>query len=399
VTRRRRACRRAHQSLALAIAGLACAAPHASRAGVWTLEPSLAASTEYATNPLLRPDQPESGYALVANVGLPAQWDDGARHAEITPRIRAARASGDSPIGASAFYLSAAADLPTERSDLSTSLRFGNDSSAIREPAAGTLIRTDLRQSVLDAEAAWTDALSERLQSRLAAAFQSLNYLDRATALAAGLYSYRYGTVSGQLLRPLTERTKLELVGQGSRYEANAAPGQQSTYSLQAGLAGTATALWNYQLRVGRSLTEDSVSGQRSYGSVYLARLERAGERSTGSASLTKSIQPSGFGVLAQSTEAAVSWRWAATERLSGFVTARRSQESSFARGSTLVQRDYESMAAGLALLASETWTLTAQLSWQQISTGATAFESAQSGHGYGALISAERRFGRVRLT
>src|SRR5271154_2788092 len=77
-----------------------------SVAGVWALEPTFGASAEYETNPLLRPAQAESGTAIIANIGLPAQWDDGARHFELAPRVRLGEASGDSPIGADAYYFS-----------------------------------------------------------------------------------------------------------------------------------------------------------------------------------------------------------------------------------------------------------------------------------------------------
>ena len=383
----------------LACAGVACAAPQAVQAGAWSLEPSLATSAEYATNSLLRPVEPSSGSALVANVGLPLQWDDGARHFELTPRLRAARATGDSPIGAHAFYLSMAGDVPTERSDLSTSVRFGNDSSAIREPMAGTLIRTDVREDVVDANIARTDAVTERVQSRIEAAWESVDYLDRQTALASGLFSYRFGTLSGQISRRLTDRTRLELVTQASRYEVTTGTGRQYTYSVQGGLASTVTALWNYELRAGRSLTEDTASGLRSRGAVYLAHVARTGERATWSATFNKSIQPSGFGVLAESDDTTLSWRWAATARLSYFVAGRRSQASSSIVGLPIVERIYETASAGLSWQATETWTMSAQLGRQQVHSDATLFEAAQSGRGYEFLVTAERRFGRVRLT
>jgi hypothetical protein len=366
-------------------------------AGVVTLEPAFSSSAEYETNPLLRSTQPESGAAIVANVGLPVQWDDGARHAEFAPRARLAKANGDSPIGANGYYLDTLVDVPTERSDLSASLRWGDDSSAIREPAAGTLIRTDLRERVIDAAASWQEALTDRTRGTLGVSWRSLNYAETQKAAAYGLYSYRYGTASAQLSDAWTERTRLEMIGQASRYELLGGPTQQYTYSLQAGLAGSLSKIWNYKLLLGESLLAET-GGVRDRGTVYVASIARQGLRSTWSASVTKSIQPSGYGTLLQSVQAAADFHWSATERVEFFVTGRASKDRSSFEAFSLANHTYGSLAVGSSVLASETWTVTGQFNWRQLTSTATDVESATSAHGYQVLLTAERRFGRTRL-
>jgi hypothetical protein len=383
----------------LAAAATATAWSAAASAGAWSVEPIVAASTEYDTNPLLRPDEARSGSALVANAAVPFAWDDGARHVELKPSARLAHADGDSAIGASGYYLTARADAPGERSDLAATARWGDDSTAIREPAAGTLIRSDLRQSLVDADLGWTYAATERVQARLESSWQSLHFADGSRALENGLYSYKYATASAEVRGRLTSRTQLEWLTQASRYDVSAALPREYSYSTQLGVVGSLTELWSYEFRYGRSRTEDAGSASRSTGTVYLARLGHRRERLDWSVSMGRSIQPSGFGQLAESQERSGTLRWSLTERLAIDLAARRSDTKSTFYGYDIARRHYQSVSGGAAYEAAPEWTVHAQLSYQQVRVDPTFFEALVSGHGYGISLSVERRFRRSTLT
>lgn len=381
------------------LAATAAAWSAGAGAGAWSVEPTVAASTEYDTNPLLRPDEARSGSALVANASAPVAWDDGARHFEIKPSARLARADGDSAIGASGYYVTVRGDAPTERSDLAAMVRWGDDSTAIREPAAGTLIRSDLRQSLVDSDLGWNHAVTERLQMRFAGSWQSLRFDDEPRALENGLYSYKYATVSAEVLGRLTSRTQLEWLTQASRYDVSTARPREYSYSTQLGVVGSLTELWSYEFRYGRSRTEDAGATSRSTGTVYLARLTHRRERLDWSVSMNRSIQPSGFGQLAESQERSGTLRWSLTERLALDLAARRSDTKSTFYGYDIARRHYESLSGGAAFEAAPEWTLRAQISYQQVRVDPTLFEALVAGHGYGISVSVERRFRRSTLT
>jgi hypothetical protein len=384
--------------LALGLAVAASGWPHAAAAGVWNLEPALSASTEYATNPLLRPDQPASGSALVANLGLPAEWDDGAVHFEVAPRARVAHATGDSPIGANAYYLSTLLDSKSERADWSASFRWGDDSSAVREPAAGTLLRTNVRERFIDSGTNWSGALLERTQATVGLSWQELRYA-RADAAGLGLFDYRYETATGQLTQAWSERAQLQLVALASHYQLPATGYGENSYSLQAGIAGDASRIWTYRLQLGVSRLVESQTRAAASGNVFVASLNRTGLRSGWALSLTKSIQPSGFGTLASALEATTAFQWHATERLTYSATARWVDTTSSFRSDVIADRTYRALSAATSFRASEVWDLGGTVSWQSSAAAATAFQPRTAGHGFGVVVTAERRFGRLNLS
>jgi hypothetical protein len=380
-----------------AAASLCCVAAPAF-AGIWALAPTFSASAEYETNPLLRPVGAVPGTAIVANIGLPAQWDDGARHVEISPSVRLAEATGDSPIGANAYYLSGIVYVKSDRSEWSASLRLGDDSSALREPAAGTLLRTDVRERYIDTSPSWAHSFTERTQATLQAEWQSLDYTT-PDAAQLGLFNYRYGTATAQLSHALTERTQLLVLAQASRYEVPTDGYNEDNYSVQAGLNGQATSLWAYKAMVGLSRLKDSTSGATTSGDLYLLSVNRTGLQSTWSTSLTKSIQPSGFGTLAQAIEADTTFQWRTSDRTSYSGSARWVETTNSFASFTLANRSYVSLSGAVTYRATEIWDVSGTLSWQRSATGATLFEIPASGQGYGIVITAQRRFGRVKLT
>lgn len=379
-------------------AAASCCVAAPTFAGVWVLVPAFSASAEYETNPLLRPIGAAAGTAVVANIGLPAQWDDGASHFEIAPRLRLAEATGDSPIGANGYYLSTSMDLKSERSDWSASLRLGDDSSAVREPAAGTLLRTDVRERFTDTTTNWTYALSERAQASLGAEWQSLDYTTPGAA-ELGLFNYRYGTATAQLSDALTERAELQVVALASHYTVPTDNYGEDNYSLQAGVRGQATLVWTYKAMLGLSRLKDSTSGASTSGDVFLLSVNRTGLQSTWSTSLTKSIQPSGFGTLAEAIEADSTLQWKTSDRLAYTGSLRWVETTNSFSSYTLANRRYLSLSAGGTYRASEIWDVSSTLSWQRSATGPTLFEAPAAGHGYGIVITAERRFGRVKLS
>ncbi|MBS0375201.1 MAG: hypothetical protein JSR73_11525 [Proteobacteria bacterium] len=381
------------------LAATAAAWSAAAVAGAWSVEPTVAASTEYDTNPLLRPDEARAGSALVANASMPIAWDDGARHLEIKPSARLAHAGGDSAIGASGYYVSVRGDAPGERSDLAATARWGDDSTAIREPAAGTLIRSDLRQALVDADLGWSYAATERIQSRLEGSWQSLRFADEPRALENGLYSYKYATASAEVRGRLTSRTQIEWLTQASRYDVSTSLPREYSYSTQLGVVGSLTELWSYEFRYGRSRTEDTGAAGRSTGTVYLARLAHRRERLDWAVSVGRSIQPSGFGQLAESLERSGTLHWSLTERVALDLGARRSDTKSTFYGYDIARRHYESLSGGAAFEAAPEWTVRAQLSYQQVRVDPTLFETLVAGHGYGVSVSIERRFRRSTLT
>lgn len=368
----------------------ACAAPGVATGGVWSLEPSLATSLEYSTNPQLRVPIERDGYAAVAQVGLPFAWDGDAVRFEIAPRARLAESGGDSAIGANGYYLAAGARLETERSRLEANADWADDSTGIQQPAAGTLTRRDVPREAFRAGLDGTHRLSPRTELGWNAGYEREDY---APVRGSGLVDYRYLSAVGTAARALTERLRLEFLVGASDYEAPELDYRARSAFAQAGIAGAIDARWRYALRYGYSRVRFADDPGEPSGSVYGATLVRDGERATLELRLSQSIQPSGFGTLARAQEAfgRVGWRW--SERLELYGSAQAADTRDAFGANVLADRQWRRVAAGGDWRATPEWTLGARVDWQSERRLGAIEASA-----FGAVASASRRFGRVDL-
>jgi hypothetical protein len=164
-------------------------------------------------------------------------------------------------------------------------------------------------------------------------------------------------------------------------------------------MAGDASSIWSYRLQLGASRLVESQSRAAASGNVFVASLNRTGLLSRWGLSLTKSIQPSGFGTLASALEAATSFQWHATERLTYSATARWVDTANSFRADVIADRTYRALSAAASFRASEAWDLAATVSWQSSSAATTVFQPRTTGHGFGVVVTAERRFARLNLS
>lgn len=386
------------RSLGMAVGLPLCALSLAANAGIWQLAPTLGLSAEYETNPLLRNTEPTSGEAIVANLEAPAQWDDGALHLELSPRVRLADANGDSPIGEDAYYLSSMLDLKRERSEWNARARWADDSSALREPVSGTLVRTGIRERVEEASVGWNTSATERAQIAANVDWQSLRYTTPG-AFAFGLYNYDYGVATEQFTYAWSERLKLEVETDESRYTLPLTGFSETTLQAQVGMIVQPTELISCTFQAGSSLLRDVATSSTQSGSVYTASVKRNGLRSTWDFSITKSIQPSGFGSLAETTEADANFDWKHSERLDYVAQVRDVRSVNSFSTITVAEREYSAVSLSARFRASEYWDVSGIVGWQRAASGATPFELAASGQGYSIMLTAQRRFRLIKIT
>jgi hypothetical protein len=381
----------------LAVAGLAAAlgvVPRPATAGVWTATPEFSASTDYSSNPQLRLDQPVSGYAAVMNLGLPASWNGGAWLTELAPRVRlGAGAGGDSALGANAYYVSGSARLASERGSLGMTARWADDSAAIAEPAAGTLTLINIRRREDDAGLDWSHALSPRYQTGLNASWQSVSY---QAVPGSGLFDYRYATLAEQSTATVTEKTQLQLVVSASRYDVPTFSYGERSYSAQVGVGGKLNERWSFSLSYGASRLQPLSAGPHISGAVYKASAQWQGLKSTLSAQVSQSYQPSGFGTLALTRDATLRADFRRTERLSTYLALRAATERDSFGALNYASRSYDSAVVGIVWAVSPVWDLSSELRWQRQQQ--RYFSSDASGRASGIVISLVRKFDRLRL-
>ena len=372
---------------------MAAVAPQAF-AGSTALEPTLAISGDYSTNPQLRTVDAQSGYAAVLEGSLPVSWADGRDLYSLAPRLRLADVGGDESVGGNGYYLGATASRSSDLAQMAAHANWADESLVTAEPAAGTLTHIDVRRTSREADAGWTRNLSPVSAINVGVSAQSLAY---AAGQAYGLYDYTNGAVNVQYTRSTSEITQLQVVAGGSRYDSSFGQVVRAdSYYAQVGVAGSLTPLWSYQLLYGRSDSRATGQTQSASGPVYLASLTHTGERWTLNASLTQTTQPSGFGTVTNSRETDASAEWKRSERSKLTLTLRSAKTSDSFQSLTYADRTYESVLLGTSWQMSEVWDLNGTVGWQR--QRLDFLLAAASGSGLGASVSVARRFGRVKF-
>jgi hypothetical protein len=369
--------------------------PTTGTAGVLTIEPELSLGGEYSTNPQLRLDVAKPGEAAVAKIGMPLDWSTDASTWRLAPRGRFAVASGDSGMGAQAGYLVGSGEVRSELSKLTARAQWSDDSSVVRQPDAGTLLRSDVRQRGLDTSIDWTRVLTERTTVDATVGYQRVDYGARP---AGTLYDYRVRTGSAQLNRRLSERVSLQVIAGRSRYELPETRLSNVSTFQEVGVQWSLSPLWTVKGLVGRSRA--SATGQRRAptGTVYSAGVDRQGQRLALSATVQQSLQPSGFGSTVRSRETSARASWGFTERVSGSLSGRLATTTDVFGELQVSARRYRSAEAGLHWQAAMHWDVDLLASYAQVDLDAGLLYAAAAGRGTGASVSVTRRFGRIHL-
>jgi hypothetical protein len=376
------------------VGALAAGVGAPAAAGIWTVEPRFGASAEYASNPQLR-EPAASGYGGFLDLSLPVAYTADAVRVELSPRTRLAAAHGDYYSGQDAYYFGARLVRSSERATLTADARWAEESNATLEPAAGTLTRVDVPRRTTTASVDWSRDLTPRLSLDTRLDADDVAYGD---GRRVGLYDYRDAQGSATVSYAFRELHRLQLVTGASRYRYSQLDASNSTAFVQGGLTGQWSPRWSYSLLYGWSRVSRSGSAEHPSGAVYVAKLGRDAPRWQASATVTRSLQPSGFGTIARSTESSVQAMWRLTERQSLSGTLRSARTTDAFRTLALSDRRYRSASVAWQWDASRVWQVSTTLSWQQQDVGSLFVRGASRGSGAGLALAATRRFGVVPL-
>jgi hypothetical protein len=377
-----------------AIAVAIALSPALARADAWTTEPVLSVGSEYSTNPTLAPGG-SSGQAAVANADLPFEWRSGIHRVVLEPRVRLGASGGASGLGSDGYYFTGTYGAEWSRLNLSATGATSDDSSVIRQPDAGTLIRLPIRQRSTSAKFAASYELSERDSIEANADVRRQRY---GTRPQVGLYDFNYDSAGIRYTRLMTPEHAVLLSADLTHYTLPGYSYSTDSANLSFGMTGVIAQLWQYRLNVGRSRLSTPTSADHPLGSVYTLTADRTSERLHVLFSIVQSLQPSGFGTLVLSRESSVSADWAASERLKTFFTLRRAKSSDAFFTLSLSERRYDSVSSGVEWALTEEWALRGDLGYVN-STYAGFLTTGWTAHALGASIGLTRRFARRSLT
>ncbi len=360
----------------------------------WTTEPTFTVGGEYSSNPTVAQGG-DSGQAAVTTGSLPLEWAGGIHHLTLAPKVRIGASGGASGLGADGYYLSGSYHALSSRFKLEASGSVSDDSSIIRQPDAGTLVREPIRQHGASGQLSTSYDLTERDSLEASLSVRNQRYGIRPNV---GLYDFNYDSAMARYTRLFAEEHAVFLSSEVVRYRIPGYDYRTDSVNASIGAAGVFAQIWQYRLHAGRSRLSTPSSAEHPTGSLYAVQLDRAGERSQLAFSIVQSLQPSGFGTLVLSREATARFEWTASERLKFSLAARRAQSSDVFYSFALTERRYNSLAAGSEWTLTERWNTRLDVSYVK-STFDGLFSGGWTAHAVSVSLGLSRRFARFSLT
>jgi hypothetical protein len=287
-----------------------------ARAAEWNAAPSARLGAEFVDNPLLVPKNATT-YTDSTGDGTADLSADIAKHAEhyditVDPRVFFSRYLHRSVFDHDDQFLSVGGNLRSERSTWQGSVNAVRDTALTSEVGVTGITDTNRRRENLSLSAGPSYQLTERLSLTGTAGWLANHYEN---ADHTGLLDYRY--TSGELAGnySLTERSTAGLDAIFGSLSSES--GDHSTsYALQAAYTDRLTELWTLNLSGGPSRGEFG-GGAHSSGAVYSAALTHKGELYDFTARISRTVTPTGRGVLTKSDQAELNVSGSITERLS----------------------------------------------------------------------------------
>lgn len=398
----RRGCPGARAALAVAAAWLLASV--AARADEWSVTPRLTASVEHDDNKTLRRTDPISATGVVVDVGAALGWQTDTTNVVLTPRLRSGRYDKERDLlNDDNLYLDLASSASTERARYGLNGNLTLDSVDSSETIAEEEGLTRIRRTVsIDRDRrvlapSWSYNLTERDTASLSATLSWVNY-DQGDGTRSGYVDYKYHVLNASLGHAFTERDTLSGILYFSRYSRDvlnsvtesiglqvgyehaftetlkgsvAAGGVRSEFSSDAGEVPAGSIVRTVTLADGRTVQVPiTPSGQllalaaeadsTEYGQLINASLSQKLELDEWSLSLSRTLNPTGDGVLVSRDELRGNYRRKLSERLVGNVSALAYQDSAPSRAGQAIRpdRDYVRVEVGLAYRLSPYWTV-----------------------------------------
>jgi hypothetical protein len=376
---------------------LVSSAGTAAVAETLSLVPHVAMESSYDTNPRLLAEQARNSVGLAVVVELPVTYALGSSTFELTPRLRQTRSQGDPSLLSNYRYLDASWRVERERGSLQAQASTGRDTTLFDalENAAG-LGRTQYLDRQL-ASLEWQHTLSERSDLTVGADWTRVNY-DRAGL--SDRDNYRYLSSDARYLWKLTSRTALLASLGAGRYRTGDGAYVSDSRQAQLGVISQLTERWSASGVFGTTNVRNRVSTPAgpaeaaNRGSVFSIDARRAGELLQLSFSASRSVQPTGLGVLATEDQAAAQADYALTERLSCGLGVDLTRIEDALGGDAIGRRRF----ARAHLSASWRWQPDLTLGVQAVRSERQLLPQDERAAGWGLYFSLRRDFGRVAL-
>jgi hypothetical protein len=333
------------------------------RAAEWSATPHARLGVEFVNNPVLTArDNPlyysgTTDFTSDLNADVAKHGDD--YDFSISPRLLFIDYTDQSLLDQNDQYVTLNSNLRSERTTWSASANGARDTTLTSELGLTGLTNTNRRHENLQLTLGPTVQYTERLSFSAQASWLTHHYENAGNT---GLVDYHYGAADLRSSYALTELTSLALDLSAGQVAAPDAGSRSNNYAVEASLTRQLNEFWLATLSAGPSWVKTAIATQA--GAVYDVALQHQGELLRLNAEASRTVTPTGRGLLTTRNQLTLTASRPFTERftanLSGILSHTRDYTN--AVNATPYTVHYYSALASLQWRLAPTWSLSLDL-------------------------------------
>lgn len=311
-------CRSGRSQLVLAAVAVASAA----QAGVWTANPVLGLTADFASNPSLAylPDQEETHGALLLD--SPTTYASDPYKLSILPSFRISNAQGYSSLDSDYEHLTTKGEFDGDRTVLSASAAVARDSSLYHDAVSTGLSNgsTGVRRDAVTADINWDGSLTELVD--FDTDLNAIRVQYQGANIAGFFNDYKYASLAPTIGWKTTELNKWTFGLTGGIYDSLDGTTQSKNLNAQFGYTTQLNELWAVAATAGYSRADNKLSetqyvyeltpagielvavplnqASSQNGTVFSFNLTRQGTLFNTTLALSRQLSPTGFAYLSR---------------------------------------------------------------------------------------------------
>jgi hypothetical protein len=338
----------------------------------WEWNPHASAALEYNDNRQLRPVNQESVSGTLLDAGVTLRRETPLSNISLSPRWRRANYSDDD-LDSSVGILDGMVERDLERGSLSVGVNYTRDTTLTSELDSSGLVQVNKRRETWNVDPEIIYQLSARSILAVNGSYSDVSYKD---ALSAGLVDYDYQSVSLALVRELAAKSVITASVYATRLDVTDFESQTDSYGIRINYDHEWSAATQLSLGIGTRRTDYYRSffgglvtiDEEEKGYLANASLAHQEHRFSWNVELSRSVSPSGVGVLQQSDTLTASVNKPLNQVLIASASIRGSQFEELTGGSTTNKRDYATGSANLSWILAPEWSINGsyRYTWQK---------------------------------
>ncbi len=318
----------------------------------WTLQPSLRSSVDYNSNRSLVAEA-LPGLGLALQLDAPLSYTSEVLNFSLRPSLSLQRFDNTALVDSDDQTLDFNASWRRERADVKLDAVWRSQNTLLTELVDTGVLDAGTRRRDALASVGWNAFLSERVSGGVQASFADVEFSGRA---AQRLPGYRFPGVAANGSLALDARKSLSATLNLSELQVPSSSLRTRNSGASVGFAYGFSERTEFEVNGGFSRTESGFASDSGW--IGQLRVRTRYPRSFWSAGISRSVQPSGFGVLVRRLELSASHAYDISPRVRFAASARAVRNDSLLGAASGERRHIRDLDARFEWRASETWSL-----------------------------------------